>query len=442
MASAGTGPHFTSLVTGKTISTSQRTKPRLKISKKRPPCLVPSLHSETYVYECVAQDITLDDTTALNTASIFSDCFSESQRIVSESSSEAELRDNRDFGYDESFPSWRLCVDFDKWYNFTKNTNETDNSGLIPQAAEPVIGLGDAPHLVKNILKGLSVEGNHQTFKSIPPTCPVIRPLDLTDVADNRNHPTILGEGSFGVVQLMKHLPTMRLCAVKIPKEDLKRDRMYENFYREVNVLSSLRGLDCVPQLFGVSRAGSNLDVPVLVQQFIGDPFTYESITLQSAILRKLLSSRKALCIALQVCYGVREIHSRGILHCDLKVDNIILLPGFIDAKYPKVKIIDFGMAVTLNGSPRYEIVPVQYLDEVGKQCLHIAPEVLRGQKPYSEASEIYSLGLVLKNLAEPTGTYLKDLGQKCMGQEGTRLQLKDIINSLESKVSSHYNPV
>ena len=90
-----------------------------------------------------------------------------------------------------------------------------------------------------------------------------------------------------------------------------------------------------------------------------------------------------ALEIARQLCAGISEAHRSGIVHGDLKSNNVILCPD--EAEHLRAVITDFGLASGANQTP----------DICGGTPDYMAPELWRGQRP-SKASDIYALGVIL----------------------------------------------
>jgi serine/threonine protein kinase len=86
--------------------------------------------------------------------------------------------------------------------------------------------------------------------------------------------------------------------------------------------------------------------------------------------------------IAKQIALAMIYLHSRGILHCDLKSQNVLLTDDY------QVKLCDFGLA-------RYKERFMK--DNHGKiGTPHwMAPEILRGEK-YEEPADVYSFGVIL----------------------------------------------
>ena len=106
--------------------------------------------------------------------------------------------------------------------------------------------------------------------------------------------------------------------------------------------------------------------------------------TLSAHLTKKgKLEPPAALEIARQLCAGVSEAHRSGIVHGDLKSNNVILCPD--EAGHLRPVITDFGLATGAN----------QTSGLCGGTPDYMAPELWRGQRP-SKASDIYALGVIL----------------------------------------------
>ncbi|MBL0217478.1 MAG: protein kinase [Myxococcales bacterium] len=106
----------------------------------------------------------------------------------------------------------------------------------------------------------------------------------------------------------------------------------------------------------------------------------------------KRLSVRKACEIILQVADALHYVHSQGIVHCDIKTENILITEEEYEGKRTRMvpKLLDFGLArslvasrasTSLSGTPHY-----------------VAPERIRGE-PASPASDVYGVGILLYEL-------------------------------------------
>jgi serine/threonine protein kinase len=96
------------------------------------------------------------------------------------------------------------------------------------------------------------------------------------------------------------------------------------------------------------------------------------------------LDDEKAFRLAKQIATSLHYLHSKEILHCDLKSQNILLTSNW------QVKLCDFGLS-------RYRKKKEEGQDARGKTGTPhwTAPEILRGE-PFEEASDVYSFGVVL----------------------------------------------
>jgi eukaryotic-like serine/threonine-protein kinase len=93
--------------------------------------------------------------------------------------------------------------------------------------------------------------------------------------------------------------------------------------------------------------------------------------------------------IALQCCDGLQAAHEKGIIHGDIKPENIMITPG------TRVKILDFGVARRAwNSNPDEATRSMETMSATGGTPAYMAPEVLL-QRPDDGRSDIFSIGLV-----------------------------------------------
>jgi tetratricopeptide (TPR) repeat protein/predicted Ser/Thr protein kinase len=105
--------------------------------------------------------------------------------------------------------------------------------------------------------------------------------------------------------------------------------------------------------------------------------------------LKQPISTDEFFAIAAQCCEGLQAAHEKGIIHGDIKPENIMLTPG------NRVKILDFGVARRAwSSSPSADTKSMETMTPAGGTPAYMAPEVLL-QKRDDGRSDIFSLGLV-----------------------------------------------
>lgn len=158
-----------------------------------------------------------------------------------------------------------------------------------------------------------------------------------------------LGSGSFGSVQLAKHKLTGSFVAIK----------RGENLAHECTVLQWLKWIDYVPKLKWYSPS-------IAIMEYVGNPITLNA---NDAIE---FSQMKSTDWLKQLVAVLKDIHEYGILHRDIKPDNIILHP-----QSGRIYLIDFGLSglianqMPINGiigSPNYCSRSVHLRERLGKR--------------------------------------------------------------------------
>src|SRR5215218_768523 len=149
----------------------------------------------------------------------------------------------------------------------------------------------------------------------------------------------LLGQGGMGAVFLATHLGTERYVALKlISPQFMRNNEFVERFKREARAAGRLRHPNVVDVTdFGFARLKSS-QVAYLVMEY-----------LDGCTLGDVLAEEKRLPLELvadildQVCSAVHEAHQQGVVHRDLKPDNIWLEPNRLGGY--RVKVLDFGIA-------------------------------------------------------------------------------------------------
>src|SRR3989442_6718986 len=149
----------------------------------------------------------------------------------------------------------------------------------------------------------------------------------------------LLGQGGMGAVYLATHLGTERYVALKLIAPQFMRNQEFvERFKREARAAGRLRHPNVVDVTdFGFSGDGQDR-VAYLVMEYL------DGCTLSDVLAEEnRLPLYWVVDILEQVCSAVSEAHQQGILHRDLKPDNIWLEPNGLGGY--RVKVLDFGIA-------------------------------------------------------------------------------------------------
>src|SRR5213594_3223095 len=149
----------------------------------------------------------------------------------------------------------------------------------------------------------------------------------------------LLGQGGMGAVYLATHLGTDRYVALKlIAPQFMRNPEFVERFKREARAAGRLRHPNVVDVTdFGFATIGPER-VAYLVMEYL------DGCTLSDVLVEETrLPLYWAVDILEQVCLAVHEAHQQGVIHRDLKPDNIWLEPNGRGGY--RVKVLDFGIA-------------------------------------------------------------------------------------------------
>lgn len=200
-------------------------------------------------------------------------------------------------------------------------------------------------------------------------------------VADGRFHITrLLGFGGMGAVYEAVQTNMSRSVALKlIPTHD---PTTVARFEREALTISKLRHPNTVTVFdFGQSEGGFLfLAMELLHGRTLGEVITEEGP----------LDSTRAVHIASQVCRSLNEAHLSGIVHRDIKPDNIILIE--IDNDPDVVKVLDFGIAKAVMGDDDVQLTGDGRIIGTPR---YMSPEQILAES-LDHRSDIYSLGCIL----------------------------------------------
>ncbi len=185
---------------------------------------------------------------------------------------------------------------------------------------------------------------------------------------------SVIGEGGMAVVYKALDRRLNRYVAVKIMREEMASDEEFkQRFFAESHAVAMLSN----PNIVAVYDVSHSDAMEYIVMELV------EGITLKQYMDRKgTLSQREVVHFTAQIARALAHAHERGIIHRDIKPQNIMLL------RDGTIKVADFGIATLEN-----EIYESN--GQAVGSIHYIAPEQARGETP-DPRSDIYSLGVVM----------------------------------------------
>ncbi len=184
-----------------------------------------------------------------------------------------------------------------------------------------------------------------------------------------------IGRGGMAIVYRAKCLVLNRYVAIKVLRPEYRDD---EEFIKRFKIEAQSAGSLSHPNIVSIYDVGNEDDIEYIVMEYV------EGITLKQYLSTKsTVTWKEAVDYASQICSGLEHAHKKGIVHKDIKPENIIITKEGI------LKITDFGIAKALN----------QGTITTGGLTMgsvhYFSPEQARGG--FTDAkTDLYSLGILL----------------------------------------------
>jgi len=185
----------------------------------------------------------------------------------------------------------------------------------------------------------------------------------------------LIGDGGMANVYLAYDRVLRKNVAIKMLRYELSKDESFiKRFNREATQVTQLEH----PNIVASYAVGTYKEQPFIVMEYI------RGRTLKD-YLREVgpLTPAEATFVMIQICQGIEQAHKFGIIHRDLKSQNIM-----IDDEL-NVKITDFGIALSSNEADMTQT------NTIMGSVHYLAPELARGSLA-TTASDIYSLGILM----------------------------------------------
>jgi len=194
-----------------------------------------------------------------------------------------------------------------------------------------------------------------------------------------------LGAGGMGEVYRARDSRLRREVAIKVLPADVAGDPARRaRFEREAHAVASLSH----PNILAIHDIGSDDGVTYAVMELL------DGRTLREVVGGGPRGLREAVDVARQIARGLEAAHARGLVHRDVKPENVMVLPD------GHVKILDFGLVAERAGDVPTG-APTQTLEFATRPGVllgtpgYMAPEQVRGEAA-DQRSDIFALGCVL----------------------------------------------
>lgn len=218
------------------------------------------------------------------------------------------------------------------------------------------------------------------TFPGVAPDTKIAPAMEMPEIIGPYKIESLLEKGGMSILYLGTHPETKEPVTVKVlSPRYLSRPEVVQRFMNEASIIAMSDHPNIV-QLHGYGEWAGGF--------YIAMGFV-QGVTLRQYILQTPISLTRALDIILDIAYALCHLHTHGVIHRDLKPDNILITES------GEIKVIDFGIAQLLTeksagstGRPQVIGTPI-----------YMSPEQRENPETVSYPSDIYSLGIIAYEL-------------------------------------------
>jgi serine/threonine-protein kinase len=185
-----------------------------------------------------------------------------------------------------------------------------------------------------------------------------------------------LGKGGMAVVYKARDTTLERSVAIKVLRQKYSADPAFrEHFRQEAKAAANLTH----PNIVTVHDFGFDNERLFIIMEYVPGTDLKDLLEKDGR-----MSIENSLKLMVQACVGVGAAHRSGLVHCDIKPQNLLITPD------QQVKVVDFGIARALAS-----ITPGEKAEIVWGSPHYFSPEQAAGKAP-SPASDVYSLGVIM----------------------------------------------
>jgi serine/threonine protein kinase/tetratricopeptide (TPR) repeat protein len=240
----------------------------------------------------------------------------------------------------------------------------------------------------------------------------------------------LIGKGGMGIVYKAEDTRLMRTVAIKVfSKRSDSKWAAEAGYLREARAGSAINH----PNIVTIHEIGETADITYIIMEYV------EAETLSELIASRALDPEEILIIAIQICDGMAEVHSRQIIHRDVKPANVMV------SGRGQVKLLDFGIAKPFHMPPDQKDAALDpkaqtKSSEVAGTICYMSPEQIRGES-LDERTDIFSFGVLFYEMITGTipftGHRVMDVASSIVkdppapfgpAPEGVPRQLRDLV--------------
>jgi eukaryotic-like serine/threonine-protein kinase len=214
----------------------------------------------------------------------------------------------------------------------------------------------------------------------------------------------VIGVGGMGTVYEAEHIVISRRVAVKVlSPEFASRPDAVERFFREAKAASAIGH----PNIINIYDVGHEDDGTVYLVMDLLEGTNLCDLIQSEGRLRPTVATS----IAAQILSALRAAHEKGIIHRDLKTDNVFLA---VDARgRQEAKLLDFGIAKIGTGG---SLGLTRDGDVVGTPY-YLSPEQARGGRDVDERIDIWGVGVLMYEMLSGTLPYTGENYNEVLGR-------------------------
>jgi eukaryotic-like serine/threonine-protein kinase len=219
---------------------------------------------------------------------------------------------------------------------------------------------------------------------------------------------SLIGAGGMGEVYRARDSRLRREVAIKVlPPTFTKDTDRLRRFEQEARLVGALNH----PNILAIFDVGEQDGAPYLVSELL------EGESLRDHLRGAPLPQRKAVEYGVQIARGLAAAHEKGVVHRDLKPDNIFVLND------GRIKILDFGLAKLVQDDALHSATDLQTVDEPHPKTTpghvmgtvgYMSPEQVRGQGA-DQRSDIFALGAILYEMLTGQRAFKRDSSVETM---------------------------